>query len=43
MLGIARDRAERDRVAALARDTDGVRGVVMHVIATDDPRRSAAR
>ena len=43
VLGIARDRAERDRVAALARDTDGVRGVVMHVIATDDPRRSAAR
>ena len=43
VLGIARDRAERDRVAALARDTDGVRGVVMHVITTDDPRRSAAR
>ena len=43
ILGIARDAAERDRVAALAGGVEGVRGVVMHTVARDDPLRSAAR
>ena len=43
VLGIARDAAERDRVAALAGGVEGVRGVVMHAIARNDPLRSAAR
>lgn len=43
VLGIARDAAERDRVALIASGVEGVHGVVMHAIARDDPLRSAAR
>lgn len=41
ILGIGRDAAEIDRVAAHARDIDGVKRVVMHAITVDDPRRMA--
>ena len=41
VLGIGRDAAEIDRVAAHARDINGVRRVVMHAITVDDPRRMA--
>jgi|GEM_PF-190958 len=41
ILGIGEDEAEIDRVAAHARDINGVKRVVMHAITVDDPRRMA--
>lgn len=43
ILGIGKDPAEIDRVAAHARDVSGVRRVVMHAITVDDTRRLAQR
>lgn len=41
ILGIGQDAAEIDRVAAHARDINGVKRVVMHAITVDDHRRMA--
>ena len=41
VLGIGQDAGEIDRVAAHARDSNGVKRVVMHAITVDDPRRMA--
>lgn len=43
ILGIGKDEAEIDRVAAHARDISGVHRVVVHAITVDDPRRMAER
>lgn len=42
LLGVAKDRAELDRVFRIARDVPNVRRVISHVIMLDDPRRIAS-
>lgn len=41
VMGVARDRAELQRVLGWARNTDYVRRVVNHALLRDDPRRAA--
>ncbi|MGB0571006.1 MAG: BON domain-containing protein [Alphaproteobacteria bacterium] len=41
LLGVAKDRAELDRVFRIARDIPNVKRVISHVIMIDDPRRIA--
>lgn len=41
LLGVAKDRAELDRVFQIARDIPNVKRVISHVIMIDDPRRIA--
>ena len=42
LLGVAKDRAELDRVFRIARDIPNVKRVISHVIMIDDPRRIAS-
>jgi len=42
LLGVAKDRAELDRVFQIARDIPNVKRVISHVIMIDDPRRIAS-
>ena len=39
LMGIAQNQAERDRVVGYARNINGVKQVVNHVVLRDDPRR----